>query len=425
MSFPAILPELLVPAGSLEKLRIALRYRPDAVYLGGPAFNLRAGTSGFGWDQLEQAIVLAHEQKVQVYYCLNAFVREAELAVVRETLARLRGYALDGVIVADPGVFHLTRQELPDIPIHVSTQANTSNSAAIAFWNELGATRVNLAREMSLREIRTTAVAVPEMELEVFVHGAMCLALSGRCSLSAYLNSRSANRGQCTQPCRFEYRPVAMSLEEKLRPGEVLWEVMEQEDFSSFFSPRDLCLVKYLPWLCRNRISALKVEGRMRSGAYVALVCDVYRTALHDLVEGRFRPHVYLRELSGALHRPMDTGFFLPGAPAATARRWDSSGRMPMVGIIQECTSPEHWLVRVVDRWDASQPMELVLPGLRRPEIPSKAYRLENEQGSSLSLVHPGQQATLRMTHPDLAPDIFVRQVRALQHERGFASDRG
>ncbi|HDQ41808.1 MAG TPA: U32 family peptidase [Desulfonatronum sp.] len=410
------LPELLVPAGSLEKLRIALRYRADAVYLGGSAFNLRAGSSGLGWRELGRALDLARACNVRIYYCLNAFAAEGDLGPVREVLARLRQYPLDGVIVADPGVFHLTRQELPDIRIHVSTQANTGNSAAVAFWRELGAARVNLAREMNLREIRAVAAAVPGMELEVFVHGAMCLAISGRCSLSAYLNARSANRGQCTQPCRFHYRPVAMSLEEQLRPGEILWEVLEQEKFSAFFSPRDLCLVKYLPWLCRNRIAALKIEGRMRSGAYVALVCDVYRSALENMAQADIRPDLYLRELRGSLRRAMDTGFFLSGAPATASRRWDSLGTMPMVGQVTEKIGEEQWLVKVLDQWDASRPVELVLPGLRRPIIAPKAYRLENQLGESLSLAHPGVRAVLRLEQPGCAPDTFIRQVSNRGH---------
>lgn len=413
MSFTVFCPELLVPAGTPEKLRIALLYGADAVYLGGSGFNLRAGAPGFDRAALGQALDLAHGRGVRVYYCLNVFAREYDLAGVRDTLRTLRDHPIDGVIVADPGVFLLTRQELPDVPVHVSTQANVSNRKAVEFWKSLGAGRVNLAREMSLKEIRSLAKSAPQdMELEVFVHGAMCLALSGRCHLSAFLNARPANRGQCTQPCRFQYRPLAMSLEERLRPGEILWEVVEEEGFSAFFSPRDLCLVKYLPWLWRNRISALKIEGRMRSAAYVALACDVYRTALDDLTQGRFQPEIYLRELCGALHRPMDSGFFLPGAPAVTARRWDSKGVMPMVGRITGKIGDGLWVVQVVDRWEPRQPLELVLPGLRRPEVGPTDYSLESEHGERLSLAHPGLRVVLRCEHPDCAPDIFVRQIR-------------
>lgn len=391
-----------------------MQYGADAVYLGGTSLNLRSSAGGFAWQELATALRQAHDRNVRVYYCLNAFPLENDVQLVRETLEHLlavtQKHPLDGLIVADPGVFALVRKILPHVPIHVSTQANTGNSAAARFWKELGARRVNLARELSLRDIRCLARATPEVELEIFVHGAMCLALSGRCSLSAHLNARSANKGSCTQPCRFKYRPVAMAMEEQLRPGEILWEVMEEKEFTAFFSPRDLCLVKYLPWLWKNGINALKIEGRMRSAAYVALTCDVYRTALNDLAMGRFRPDLYLRELGTALHRPMDSGFFLPGAPASTARRWDCTGRVTMVGhVVRQC-GEGRWVVQVLDRWDAAKSVELVLPGLRRPEVPESDYGLENVRGEKLSFAHPGQRIQLSCDHPSCQSGIFVRQ---------------
>lgn len=412
MPVSSLAPELLAPAGNFDKLLAALRYRADAVYLGGPGLNLRAGSQGFTPEDLGRAVSLAQARGVRVYYCLNALPRERDLPAVRDTLAMLGRHPVDGVIVADPGVVLLARRELPGVPVHISTQANVGNSAAVEFWAEMGARRVNLAREMSLREIRAVAAAVTGVELEVFVHGAMCLAVSGRCFLSAHLNARSANLGRCTQPCRFQYRPVAISLEERLRPEEILWEVVEGEGFTAFFSPRDLCLVKYLVWLRKQRIAALKIEGRMRSSAYVALVCDVYSTALDDLDQGRFRPGAYLRELCGTLHRPMDTGFFLPGAPAKSARRWDCLGLMPMVGRIVEQHSEGSWEVLVLDRWDAAGPVELVLPGLCRPEIRPQEYGLETGKGEKPGLVHPGLRAILRCDHPGLARDTFLRQAR-------------
>lgn len=404
-------PELLAPAGTLEKLRIALRYGADAAYLGGFSLNLRAKADGFDWDDLGRAVAMAHGQGKKVYYCLNAFARENDLGEARAALHALARSCIDGIIVADPGILYLTRQELPGIPMHISTQANVGNSAAASFWRKLGAKRVNLAREMSLRDIRAVAEAAPDLELEVFVHGALCLALSGRCSLSAYLNNRSANRGQCTQPCRFQYRPVAMSLEERLRPGEILWEVCEEQGFSAFFSPRDLCLVKYLAWLWKNRIRALKIEGRMRSAAYVALVCDVYSTALDDLARGTFRPFLYLQELRGGLHRSMDAGFFLPGGPACRSPRWDSDGAMPVVARILERTDNDAWQVQVLDRWETTQPVQLMLPKLLRSEVAAGDYALEDENGTRRITAHPGTRPTLRCNHPKLAADTFLRQM--------------
>ncbi|SDB01918.1 putative protease [Desulfonatronum thiosulfatophilum] len=413
MAFHSPCPELLAPAGNPVKFQAALLYGADAVYLGGPSLNLRAGADGFGREALSDALVQAHSSNVKIYYCLNAFPQEKDLGLVRtclELLSDMGDACVDGLIVADPGVFFLARKILPHVPIHVSTQANTGNSAAAAFWRELGATRINLARELALGDIRSLARAVPDLELEMFVHGAMCLALSGRCSLSAYLNARSANKGSCTQPCRFKYRAKAMAVEEQLRPGEILWEVLEDEDYTAFFSPRDLCLVKYLPWIWKNQIRAVKIEGRMRSAAYVALTCDVYRTALDDLGMGRFRPSLYLHELGLALHRPMDSGFFLPGAPSTTARRWDCAGRMTMVGHLIRQEGQEKWMVQVLDRWDAAKPLELVLPGLRRPVVEASEYGLENERGEKLAVAHPGQRVLLSCGHPSCRPGMFVRQ---------------
>jgi U32 family peptidase len=411
-------PELLVPAGNPAKFEVALRYGADAIYLGGSSLNLRSSASGFDPATLDLALSRAHANNVRVYYCLNAFARESDLSALRRTLAMLAQLPIDGLIVADPGVFALARKYVPHVGLHVSTQANTGNSAAVEFWRAAGAVRVNLGRELSLHEIRQVAGSAPEMELEVFVHGAMCLALSGRCSLSAHLNRRSANRGQCTQPCRFEYRAVAMAVEERLRPGEVLWETLEQEGYTAFFSPRDLCLVKYLPWFCKNRIHALKIEGRMRSRTYVALVCDVYRTALDDLRRGAFRPEVYLRELGLALHRPMDSGFFLPGPRERTVRQWECTGARTMVAHIEQRTGQDAWRVLVLDQWDAARAAELMLPGLVRPELPSDEYALESEQGGMLTRdhqrVHPGQRVILRCDQPVEAPGdlqgCFVRQ---------------
>lgn len=413
---PRFRPELLAPAGNPAKLKVALRYGADAVYLGGPTLNLRSSAGGFAGDDLTRALALVHAEGVRAYFCLNAFPQEQDMGLVRASLEQLAALpakrTIDGLIVADPGVFCLARKILPDVPLHVSTQANTGNSAAAGFWRDLGARRVNLARELSLRDIRRLRLAVPDVELEMFVHGAMCLALSGRCSLSAYLNARSANKGGCTQPCRFRYKPraLAMAVEEQLRPGEIVWEVLESEGFSSFFSPRDLCLVKYLPWLVKNRIGALKIEGRMRSAAYAALTCDVYRSALDDLEHGRFRPHLYLREIGASLHRPMDSGFFLPGAPAVTARRWECSGQLTMVGHILHQEGFGRWVVQVLDRWDGTKSVELVLPGLRRPELGTRTYGLENERGEGMGLAHPGQRVTLCCDHPGCDSGIFIRQ---------------
>ncbi|WP_462324779.1 peptidase U32 family protein, partial [Desulfoplanes sp.] len=310
MSSP--LPELLAPAGNYEKLETAVAYGADAVYLGGTSLNLRAKSQGFSARNLPQALEFAHANGVGVYYCLNILAWEKHLPRVADTLEHLAELPVDGLIIADPGIVRLAQQIAPHIPIHLSTQANTSNSSSAMFWKDIGVSRVNLARELGARAIRSMAENVDGLELEVFVHGAMCMAISGRCLLSGHLNQRSANLGLCTHPCRFDYKTVAIRVDERTRPGEGLWEITQDEDYSRILSAQDLCLVKYLPWFVNNRIASLKIEGRMKTSAYLCRVVDTYRTALDNTASGTFRPDKYMDQLSRAATRPLSSGFFCP-----------------------------------------------------------------------------------------------------------------
>ena len=278
---PFSFPELLAPAGNLEKLRTAFFYGADAVYLGGasdgmPSFNLRASAEGLDKAALAEGLLAAAAYGGKVYYCLNSLPVERDLrhlpAVIEETAA----LGVHGFIIADPGVLRLARKYAPLVPVHLSTQANTCNGESVRFWAEQGVERVNLAREMHCEDIQAIRESCPNTELEVFVHGAMCLAVSGQCLLSAWLNDRPANTGRCTQPCRFEYRVF----EERLRPGQPLWTVTEEQGYSNIWAPDDLCLLPYLPWFIHTGINALKIEGRMKGPGYVAHVTDVYSTAL-------------------------------------------------------------------------------------------------------------------------------------------------
>ena len=331
------LPELLAPAGDREQLDAALRYGADAVYLGGPALNLRAGTRGFTGDALISAVRDAHARNAAVYYCLNVLPREEHLPAIIDELERLPDAGVDALIVADPGVVLLARRHCPSLPLHLSTQANTANSAAVAFWRDMGVTRVNLARELDMRTMRRLVESSPGMEFEAFVHGAQCLALSGRCLLSAWLNNRSANLGACTHPCRFEYKGVALAVEEKTRPGEVAWEVVEDGPFhSSFWAPQDLCLVRYAHWFARVGMAALKVEGRMKSGGYVAQVVDVYRTAIDDVARRTSRGDDYIFELLNCASRPLTTGFFLGGGRRCHRGLPHDAVRHPLVARVEE-----------------------------------------------------------------------------------------
>ncbi|MGM0423575.1 MAG: peptidase U32 family protein [Thermodesulfobacteriota bacterium] len=403
------LPEILAPAGNLERLHTALAYAPDAVYLAGPGLNLRSRGQNFTWRHLEQGIALARARDCRVYFCLNLLAQQGDLALIQDYLERLKDYPLQGLIVADPGVLDLARQKLPDLPLHLSTQANTSNAQAARFWQSQGVARVNLARELDLKALRSIREQVPDLELEIFVHGAQCLALSGRCLLSACLNSRSANQGLCTQPCRFQYQVRSISLEEKERPGTETLHIDPGEEFEQILAPEDLCLVKYLPWLVRIGINSLKIEGRMRSSSYLAQVLDVYKTALADLQQGRFRPNLYLQELKASQVRPLSSGFFLPGGEKKIFSPKRQSQETPVLGKVLEALGSDRWLISVRHRWQADQALHLLLPGLRRPLVQPGEYGLEDEQGRRQQVVHSGREAVLRLADWRLQPGFMLR----------------
>ena len=404
-------PELLCPAGDAARLDAALRYGADAVYLGGRGHSLRPASLGFDHTALRSAVAKASAYGARVYYCLNAFARETDLGEVRETLTHLAGLSPGerpaALIVADPGVFRLARRFAPAIPIHLSTQANTASSEAVRFWAELGATRVNLARELPLTQMRRIMRAAPDIACEVFVHGAMCLAVSGQCQLSAQLLGRSANRGECAHPCRYKYRAVGLALEEESRPGEVTWEVLESAGgFTSILAAEDLCLVPVLAWFTRNGVAALKIEGRAKSAGYVALVTDVYRTALTDLARGCFRPRLYLDELAGLGRRALSSGMFLPRR--LLWREADQAPGRSILGRVEEGDGGR-FTVAVKSLWDASRPVRLLAPGLSRPVLAPNAYGLENALGERTGLAHPGLRLTLASDHPGLAPGLFIQ----------------
>ncbi|MBF0480268.1 MAG: U32 family peptidase [Desulfovibrionaceae bacterium] len=407
------LPELLCPAGDPLRLDAALRYGAHAVYLGGEGHSLRPASPGFDLASLAAAVVKAREYGARVYYCLNAIARETDLCELRERLGALAAMAPAqrpaALIVADPGVFRLARRYAPAIPIHLSTQANTASSEAVRFWTGLGAARINLARELTLVQVRRILRAVPDAACEIFVHGAMCLAVSGQCQLSTRLLGRNANRGECAHPCRYRYRVVGLALEEESRPGAVTWEVFEEQDgYAALLAAEDLCLAPVLAWLARSGVAALKIEGRAKSAGYVALTADVYRTALNDLAAGRFRPGLYLDELAGLGSRALSSGMFLP-----RRLRWreaDAASARTVLGRVEE-GGGGRFTVAVKARWDASLPVRLVLPGLSRPVLAPGGYRLENDMGERVGLAHPGVRLTLACDHPGLAPGFFIQSA--------------
>ncbi len=304
MMKPFALPELLSPAGNFEKMEAAFRFGADAVYLAGQRFGMRAAADNFSTIDLKKAVDFAHKCNKKVYVTLNVMPREHELLELERYLYDLSEVAPDAVIVADQGVFSLCQKHIPAIPIHISTQAATVNSEGCLRWYEQGAKRVVLARELSLEEIASIRGKIPaDLELETFVHGSMCVSFSGRCMLSEYYTGRDANRGECTQPCRWQYR-----FYEEKRPEEVLTCEIHKEG-SYIFGSKDLCMIEHLSELIRAGISSFKIEGRMKSAYYTAVVTNAYRIAL-DHSEETLDFFPLLRELDSVSHREYSTGYY-------------------------------------------------------------------------------------------------------------------
>ncbi len=315
--------ELLIPAGSLPVLRTAVCYGADAVYIGGEDFGLRAKAHNFTLEEMREGIRFAHSHGCKVYITANIFAHNADLGGIRDYFGQLRQIGPDALIISDPGVFLLAREQLPEVEIHISTQANTTNYETCRFWHQLGAKRIVAARELSLTELQELRQNMPEeMELEAFVHGAMCISYSGRCLLSHYFTGRDANQGACTHPCRWKYAVV-----EEQRPGEYL-PVEEDERGTYIFNSKDLCMIEHIPELLEAGIDSFKIEGRMKTALYVATVARTYRRALEDY---RKSPALYQQnmdyyrsEIAKCTYRQFTTGFYF-GKTDAHAQIYDNN----------------------------------------------------------------------------------------------------
>ncbi|NMA01344.1 MAG: U32 family peptidase [Clostridia bacterium] len=313
-------PELLAPAGNLEKLKFAINYGADAVYLGGKNFGLRAFAGNFEMEDIAQGVKYAHEKGAKVYVTINIFPHNDDLVGLPEYLLELKAIDVDAIICADPGVIKIAQEVVPELPIHISTQANTVNWASAAYWYEQGIERVVTAREISLEDIREIKKRVP-VEIETFIHGAMCISYSGRCLLSNYMADRDANRGECAQACRWNYNLV-----EEKRPGE-FYPVLEDERGTYIFNSQDLCLFDHLPQLIEAGIDSFKIEGRMKSSFYVATVVRAYRKAIDAYFEGKVNKEnlqYWREELEKISHRPYTTGFYF-GKPDKNAQTLENS----------------------------------------------------------------------------------------------------
>jgi len=397
-------PELLAPAGNMEKLEVALRYGADAVYCGVERFSLRALAGNLTLPELIQGCELAHSLDKRLYLTLNAYLRPNEEQAARQLLRELLQVPVDAYILADPGMLSLVRQIDPRKEVHLSTQANTTSAAAAHFWQSQGVKRLNLARELSLDEISEIR-ANSEVELEVFVHGAMCMAYSGRCLLSAGLSGRSANRGTCSHPCRWKY-----SLQEEARPGEYL--PIEEDDRGTYiFNSRDLCLIDHLPALIGAGVDSLKIEGRMKSLYYVAAVTRVYRAALDAWRDNPETTQVdprWRRELEAVSHRPYGTGFLFDH-DYAFVHAEDSlySRDCDFVGIVREALPEGGWLVEGRNRIQNGDSLEIIGPGMRQAELVFTGAC--DARGGKVEIVQPNAMVKMTLPVGTLPGDLLRR----------------
>ena len=403
-------PELLVPASSLEVLKVAVIFGADAVYIGGEAFGLRAKAKNFSLEDMKEGIEFAHEHGVKVYVTANILAHNGDLEGVREYFEEMRRICPDALIIADPGVFQIAKEVCPEIERHVSTQANNTNYGTFNFWYQLGAKRVVTARELSLEEIREIRAHIPEdLEIETFIHGAMCMSYSGRCLLSNYMTGRDANRGACTHPCRWKY-----SIVEESRPGEYM-PVYENERGTFIFNSKDLCMIEQLPDILNSGIDSLKIEGRMKTALYVATVARTYRKAIDDYQKD---PELYQKNLpwyqeqiSNCTYRQFTTGFFY-GKPSDEAQIYDNNTYIQeyvYLGIVGEKDQRGYYSIEQRNKFSVGEEIEIMKPDGQNIQVVVKA--IYDDQGSAMeSAPHPKQKLWIDLGAEMDAYDILRRK---------------
>lgn len=395
--------ELLVPAGGPETLKEAVLYGADAVYIGGESFSLREKADNASVSELKECVEFAHAHQVKVYITANVFAHNEDLSEVRKYFEELRGVQPDALIISDPGVFTLAREILPEVDVHISTQANNTNYETYNFWHRLGAKRVVAGRELSLKEIKEIRKHIPEeMEIEAFVHGAMCISYSGRCLLSNYMTGRDANQGACTHPCRWKY-----ALMEESRPGEY-FPVEENERGTFIMNSKDLCMIEHLPEMMDAGIQSLKIEGRMKTILYVTTVARVYRKALDDYEKD---PELYKKnlpwyrdEISKCTYRDFTTGFFF-GKPGSDSQVYDANTyvtKAVFMGNVNEIDSENRAVFLQRNKFLAGDTLEIMKPN--GENIETKILKIENEAGEVLEAASHASM-TLHVTMDPL-PDV-------------------
>lgn len=386
-------PELLIPASSLEVLKTAVLFGADAVYIGGEAFGLRAKAKNFSMEDMAAGIVFAHEYGVKVYVTANILAHNRDLAGIEAYFHELgeMNPGPDALIIADPGVFMAAKRICPQIERHISTQANNTNYETYRFWHELGAKRVVSARELSLEEIREIRAHIPEdMEIESFVHGAMCISYSGRCLLSNYFTGRDANQGACTHPRRWKYAVM-----EETRPGEYM-PIEENERGTYLFNSKDLCMIEHIPDLIGAGIDSLKVEGRMKTALYVATVARTYRRAIDDYLTdpGLYEANMdwYREQIAGCTYRRFTTGFFY-GRPDGGSQIYDSNTYLKdytYLGIVGEVCPDGRYRLEQRNKFSVGEQIEIMKPDGRN--IAAAVERIQDQDGADQkSAPHPKQ----------------------------------
>lgn len=400
-------PELLIPASSLEVLKTAVMFGADAVYIGGEAFGLRAKAKNFSKEEMAAGIAFAHAHDVKVYVTANILAHNDDLSGAAEYFKELKEIKPDALIISDPGMFALAKEICPEIEIHISTQANNTNYGTYRFWWQQGAKRVVSARELSLAEIKQIRENIPEnMEIETFIHGAMCISYSGRCLLSNYFTGRDANQGACTHPCRWKYAVV-----EEKRPGEY-FPVYENERGTYIFNSKDLCMIEHIPDIVDAGIDSLKIEGRMKTALYVATVARTYRKAIDDWFEdsAKYEANMewYKEEIAKCTYRQFTTGFFY-GKPSDEAQIYDSNtyiNEYIYLGIVEEVTPDGKVKITQRNKFSVGDQIEIMQPD--GTNVPVTVCAMETEAGEAVeSCPHPQQVLYVTLSQPAKQYDLL------------------
>lgn len=408
-------PELLIPASSLEVLKTAVIFGADAVYIGGEAFGLRAKARNFSMEDMEAGIEFAHTHSVKVYVTANILAHNQDLEGARVYFRELRDLGPDALIISDPGMFLLAREICPEIEIHISTQANNTNYMTYQFWHSQGASRVVSARELSLEEIKEIRTNIPEeMEIESFIHGAMCISYSGRCLLSNYFTGRDANQGSCTHPCRWKYAVV-----EEKRPGEYL-PVYENERGTYIFNSKDLCMIEHIPELIDAGIDSLKIEGRMKTALYVATVARTYRRAIDDFYSSpqlyQDNMQWYREEIAKCTYRQFTTGFYF-GKPDENTQIYDSNtyiNEYIYLGIIEAVGADGMAKITQRNKFGVGEEIEIMKPDGCNLMI--TVEKMLDSDGNELEdCPHPQQEIHLKLSENPEMYDILRMKKRKEQ----------